>query len=79
MKVERANRITAFGERLEKREKAEKEGGCMEYFTGLTAHYGDLYWGYSILLTVRSKSMNPRSMNESMTGTLLGLDCNTLS
>lgn len=51
----------------------------MEYFTGLTTHYGDLYWGYSVLLTVRSKSMNPRSMNESMTGTLLGLDCNTLS
>ena len=27
MKVERANRITAFGERLEKREKKEREGG----------------------------------------------------
>ena len=56
----------------------------MEYFTGLTTLFGDrLYWGYSVLL-VRSKSMNPRSMNESMTGysSLLevrGLDCNTLS
>jgi hypothetical protein len=76
VKVERANRITAFGERLEKREKrAGKEGGM----------YGVFHRSYhSLYSCTGDKSMNPQSMTgrvraKGLAFSLRGLECNTLS